>query len=134
MRMTIAQAVHELEVAAETGKLQPEVVEVVRRGLTMRVSARERQQMHDRIVRQLGKIALGPRDVLVLRLPPEVLADEQQMRQVTAAVRDIAEVAKQGVVIMQEGTPLTAEMLPQPERKPVIHLPGEVPLPPGLRR
>lgn len=134
MRMTIAQAVRELEVAAETGQLQPEVVEAVREGLTMRISRAERREAHDRIVRQLGKIAMGPRDVLVLRLPIEVLQDESQLRQVKAAVRDIAEVARQGVVIMQEGTPLTAEMLPQPAQpKPTIHVPGALELPPGLR-
>lgn len=127
--MTVAQAMRHLEVAAETGNVPGEAVAALRDALTLRESSRDRKAWRDRILARLHRLELGPADVLVLRLPAEVIADADELRKAQMAARDIAEVARRGIVLLEEGAPLTAEKLPQPPAEPS----RIVRVPPGVR-
>jgi len=136
--MTIAEAIRELEVLAETGQVPSELVAVVKNGLTLHESRHERRAKHAMIVNRLTRLEVGPLDVLVLRLPDEVINDEASMRQLQVAASEIADVAKRGVVLLHEDAPLTVEALPEQLQallKPKIVTPGPgLILPPHLQR
>lgn len=107
--MTIAEAMRELEVLAETGQLPAEVVATLQHGLELRESSAQRKARVAMIVNRLNRLKLERTDVLVLRLPEEEFDDPVQQRWAQSFAEGVAEVAKRGVVIMRGDTPLTVE-------------------------
>lgn len=93
----------------------------------------ERRSFRSRVADRLDALRLGPFDVLVLHLPPEVISDEDQFAQARAAAVEVMEAARRPVVLLPEGTDLTAEsiepllrgmgLLPPERPQNVIHLP-----------
>lgn len=132
--MTIAQAVESLEVSAETGGCNSEAVATLRSALELRESRQERRAWRMTMLERLKVMRVSSTDVLVLRLPPEVIADADQLARAQAAARDIADVARRGVVLLEEGAPLTAEPVPD-VATPKIHVPPVIPpyLQPGTK-
>lgn len=87
------------------------------------------------ILRRLEALQVGPRDVLVLRLPAEVIEDEAQMVKARQAAAEIAEVARRGIVLIEENAPLSAEhVVGFARQQPLVHAPQAIPGPRvGLR-
>ena len=115
--MNVAEAVVSLEQSAVEGGCSAEAVEELKGALDLA------EWLHA-LIERLKVMRVGPTDVLTLRLPAEMLADEEEMRKVHDAARDIAEVARRGVVLLSEDAPLQAEHLATMVRPPPrIHVP-----------
>jgi len=68
-----------------------------------------RKQFREDIVERLDVLRVGVWDVLILHVPPEVIADERMMASTGKAAEEIAELAERPVILLPEGTKLTAE-------------------------
>jgi hypothetical protein len=103
---------------------------------------KERRSFKREIAARLDALRLGPFDVLVLHLPREVIADREQLAEAQAGAVEVMEAARRPVVLLPEGTQLTAEDIapllremgvPIPEpRRSIIHLPEGIALPEDL--
>jgi len=93
-----------------------------------------RKQFREDIVERLDVLRVGIWDVLILHVPPEVIADPVMMENTGKAAEEIAELAERPVVLLPEGTKLTAESVepyleamglkPPKPSAPVLHLPN----------
>lgn len=73
---------------------------------------RERRDFKREIADRLDVLRMGPFDVLILHLPPEVIADQKRgglFEQAQEGAKQVMEVARRGVILLPEGTGLTAE-------------------------
>ena len=95
---------------------------------------KERRSFKHEIAERLDALRLGPFDILILHLPREVIENREWMIEAQAGAVEVMEAARRPVVLLPEGTKLTAEDVTPflremgfkvPERKPPAHLPFE---------
>lgn len=123
MTMTIAKAIEALEVSAEVGDCDSEAVRTVRDALTLTETRAERRAWRSKVLDRMRVMRVSPTDVLVWRLPDEVINDADEMRKVRVIASEFANIAQRGVLILAEDTDLTAQPVATVYPAPVIHPP-----------
>jgi 1-acyl-sn-glycerol-3-phosphate acyltransferase len=93
-----------------------------------------RRSFKHEIAARLDALRCGPFDVLILHLPREVIENREWMAEAQQGAVEVMEAARRPVVLLPEGTKLTAEDVTPflremgfkvPERKSPAHLPFE---------